>query len=65
MNQVVGTMEKKLMTYVTKDMNKWFLIDKILPAMKNLWPRKDARKPIFIQQDNARCHVDPNDVDFC
>jgi len=52
------------MTYVIK-VNKIFLIDRVSLAIKNLWPREDAGKPIFIQQDNARCHVDPNDVDFC
>ena len=29
------------------------------------WPREDFDKPIYIQQDNAKSHVDPNDVEFC
>lgn len=55
-------MEKKPMTSVTKEVNKRFLIDKFFASYQESMV---AGKPIFIQQDNARYHVDPNDVGFC
>lgn len=45
-----------------------FVIEKVLPAIRAKWPREDASKeskPIFIQQDNARPHIDPSDPIFC
>ena len=41
------------------------MIEKVLPAIKAKWPREDLRNPIFIQQDNARTHIDHNDDEFC
>jgi hypothetical protein len=61
---VAGTLEKKPITYVTREVNKMFLINHVLPAIKRLWPKEDAGKTIFIQQDNAKSHVDKNDEDF-
>jgi hypothetical protein len=63
-NRVVETLEKKLITSVTREVNKMFLINHVLPAIKRLWPKEDAGKTIFIQQDNAKSHVDKNDEDF-
>jgi hypothetical protein len=63
-NRVAGTLEKKPITYVTREVNKMFLINHVLPAIKRLWPKEDAGKTIFIQQDNAKSHVDKNDEDF-
>ncbi|CAN6327998.1 unnamed protein product [Urochloa humidicola] len=42
-----------------------FMIEKVLPAIRAKWPVEDANKPIFIQQDNARPHLSPNDKFFC
>jgi hypothetical protein len=50
---------------VTREVNKAFLIDKVLPAIKSMWPREDVGKTIYIQQDNARSHIATNDPDFC
>lgn len=47
-------MENKLMTSVTKEVIKMFLIDKVLSAIKNVWPREEMGELIFIQQDNTR-----------
>ncbi|KAF0697312.1 Aste57867_11995 [Aphanomyces stellatus] len=41
---------------------KAMLIDKVIPAIRDKWPRGDT-KNIKIQQDNARPHVPPCDVD--
>lgn len=41
-----------------------FLIQKVIPAIQSKWPREDAGKTIFIQQDNARTHVNPTDGAF-
>ena len=41
-----------------------YLISKVLPAIKEKWPREDAHRTIWIQQDNARTHVPPNDEQF-
>nr|XP_043630523.1 uncharacterized protein LOC122601854 [Erigeron canadensis] len=35
----------------------------ILPAIRSKWPR-DHTGPIFIQQDNAKPHIDVNDAEF-
>jgi hypothetical protein len=43
---------------------KTYLIDKVLPAIKEKWPREYIGSPIFIQQDNARTHIDPDDEYF-
>jgi hypothetical protein len=42
-----------------------FIIGKVLPAIRKKWPREDLGKPIFIQQDNARPHIDASDPLFC
>jgi len=41
-----------------------FLIEKVIPAIKSKWPQDAALETIFIQQDNARTHVSPNDLAF-
>lgn len=41
-----------------------YLIDKVLPAIKNSWPIEEAGETIFIQQGNARSHINQNDEDF-
>ncbi|KAL7141990.1 hypothetical protein ABFS83_08G092000 [Erythranthe nasuta] len=57
-NRVAGTLETKPITSVNKEVIGSYLIEKVLPAIKEKWPREDAGRPIFIQQDNARTHVD-------
>ncbi|KAL7099001.1 hypothetical protein ACP275_09G054300 [Erythranthe tilingii] len=48
-NRVAGTLETKPITSVNKD---------------EKWPREDVGRQIFIQQDNARTHINQNDVQF-
>lgn len=64
-NRAAGTLETKPITSINREVIKSFLIDKVLPAIKAKWPRGDLKYPIFIQQDNARTHIDINDADFC
>jgi hypothetical protein len=41
------------------------MLEKVLPAIREKWPHEDADKPIYIQQDNAKPHLSPNDRQFC
>lgn len=63
-NRAAGTLEKKPITSVTRDVNKMFLINHVLPATKNVWPKEYEGNIIFIQQDNAKSHVDKADERF-
>ena len=64
-NQPAGTLETKAMTSVGRDVSRLFLIEKVIPAIKEKWPKEDIGMDIFIQQDNAPSHVDPSDPEFC
>ncbi|XP_065862399.1 uncharacterized protein [Euphorbia lathyris] len=64
-NRAAGTLETKPINSITRDVIRSYLIGKVLPAIKEKWPRVDCRDPIFIQQDNARTHIDQNDEEFC
>ncbi|WCJ31488.1 hypothetical protein M5689_012980 [Euphorbia peplus] len=64
-NRVAGTMETKPITSVNRDIIRSFLIGKVIPAIRERWQRDEIIHPIFIQQDNAKTHVNPNDPEFC
>ncbi|CAN6327224.1 unnamed protein product [Urochloa humidicola] len=49
---------------VDRDTIRSYMITKLLPAIVNRWPREDAGKTIWIQQDNARTHVPVDDEQF-
>ncbi|KAG6948575.1 hypothetical protein JG688_00015033, partial [Phytophthora aleatoria] len=40
-----------------------YIINKVIPAIKKVWPRGEKWKVIFIQQDNSKPHLSPNDTD--
>lgn len=42
-----------------------FLIDKVLSAIKEKWLQEHVRKTLYMQQDNAPCHVFVDDEEFC
>ena len=63
-NRVVGTLETKLITSITRDIMRSYILEKVLPAIKMKWPREDINFPIFIQQDNARVHIRSDDQEF-
>jgi hypothetical protein len=64
-NRPAGTIEMKPINSITKDTSRQFMLEKVLPAIREKWPHEDADKPIYIQQDNAKPHLSPNDRQFC
>lgn len=64
-NRAAGTLETKAMTSVKRDTIRTYLTQKMLRDIREKWPRENIDKPIIIQQDNAKTHVDPKDVEFC
>ncbi|CAA7037110.1 unnamed protein product [Microthlaspi erraticum] len=63
-NREAGTMELKPMDSIKREDIKRCLIEKVLPNIRERWPTEDFGKTIFIQQDNARTHVDVNNEEF-
>ncbi|KAL4565371.1 hypothetical protein LXL04_029463 [Taraxacum kok-saghyz] len=62
-NRVAGTLETKPILSVTKEVTRSWLIEKVLPDIRAKWPGNQVG-PIFIQQDNAKPHIDVNDSEF-
>ncbi|KAL4564074.1 hypothetical protein LXL04_028124 [Taraxacum kok-saghyz] len=62
-NRVAGTLETKPILSVTKEITRSWLIEQVLPAIKAKWPPNHTG-PIFIQQDNAKPHIEVNDSEF-
>ncbi|KAK1608194.1 hypothetical protein QYE76_031867 [Lolium multiflorum] len=63
-NRKRGDWELKPCTEVDKAKTREYLVKFILPAIKAKWPASDRHKPIYIQQDNARTHIQPDDPIF-
>lgn len=63
-NREAGTMEMKPMTSIKRETIRAFFIEKVIPAIKKNWPREDSVRTIYIQQDNARTHIDLSDKQF-
>jgi hypothetical protein len=49
---------------VTRKVSREYLIENVLPVIKEKWPLEDRWGPVFIQQDNAKYHLLPNDPEF-
>ena len=47
------------MTSVTKDVVRAMIIEKVIPAIKNVWP--SSSKKVIIQQDNTKPHCATDD----
>ena len=58
-NRPKGTIETKAMTSVTNMEYAQFITDKLLPAIRDKWPRSCPYHQPKIQPDNARPHVQP------
>jgi len=58
-----GTLELKPLK-VTRDVMREYLCEKLIPAIQDQWPDEDEKRTIFIQQDNAKPHLLPNDEVF-
>ncbi|WOH12833.1 hypothetical protein DCAR_0832342 [Daucus carota subsp. sativus] len=63
-NRPAGTLVTKPMTSVGRDTVRSFLINKVVPAIIEKWPDDVHNTTLFIQQDNARTHINPNDEEF-
>lgn len=63
-NRLKGTLVTKPIN-VTRDVSRSYLITKVLPAIVAKWPPEARVETIWIQQDNARTHIEPNDEAFC
>ncbi|WOH08246.1 hypothetical protein DCAR_0727684 [Daucus carota subsp. sativus] len=63
-NRRAGTLETSPITSVGRDMRRISLFSKVLPAIMLKWPLNDMNKLIYIQQDNAKVHIHPNDEKF-
>src|SRR6266508_1922687 len=61
---IVGTLVTKAMTSVTKETIRDYMLNKVLPAIKSKWTAEEKGMSIFIQQDNAKTHIDVNDPEF-
>ncbi|XP_074315129.1 uncharacterized protein LOC141651310 [Silene latifolia] len=62
-NREKGTLEVKPIESITKEVVKQCLLEKVIPAIKAKWPL-NASGNIWIQQDNAKPHISPKDLDF-
>ena len=63
-NRDAGTLELKASTSVKREDIRACLIEKVIPVIHERWPVEDRGKTIFIQQDNARTHVQCGDQEF-
>lgn len=63
-NREAGTLEMKASTSVKREDIRACLINKVIPMIHERWPKEDHGKTIFIQQDNARTHIDCGDKEF-
>jgi hypothetical protein len=62
-NREKGTLELKSLT-VMRDVMREYMLNKVIPAILDKWPDEDLGRTIWIQQDNAKPHLLPNDPDF-
>ncbi|GAA0150743.1 hypothetical protein LIER_09612 [Lithospermum erythrorhizon] len=63
-NRAAGTMETKPILAVTQDLSRSWMIEKVLPAIRDRWPMYSRGSTIYIQQDNARPHIKALDEKF-
>ncbi|XP_058211657.1 uncharacterized protein LOC131323836 [Rhododendron vialii] len=63
-NHPAGILETKAIISVTKDIIRSCMINQVLPAIHSKWPHSSAHETIFIQQDNAKPHIQPFDLQF-
>ncbi|XP_021854535.2 uncharacterized protein [Spinacia oleracea] len=62
-NRARGTLETKVVQSITKEVIRQKLIDKVLPAIRQKWPRH-VSTTVWIQQDNAKPHITGDDIQF-
>lgn len=64
LNRVAGTLETKSISPINRDVMRSFLIEKVIPDIKKIWPREDYCYLIFFQQDNVKPHIRRKDEEF-
>ena len=64
-NREARTWEVKPIAHITRDVIREFMIQRVLPAIREKWPMEDIHKPIYIVQDNAPSHLEVTDPLFC
>ena len=67
-NRPKGAPVTKNMESVTRDVYREFLLTRVIPTIKDKWPKESRGEAIFIQQDNATPHIlldDPEVVEAC
>ncbi|GAA0172396.1 hypothetical protein LIER_26233 [Lithospermum erythrorhizon] len=63
-NQAEGTLVTKPILSITQDVIRPCILEKEIPTIKEKWPSCSRMSTIYIQQDNARPHIDPLDDKF-
>jgi len=63
-NRKAGMLELKPMVSIKREDIKRCLIEKLISKIREKWSREDFGKTIFVQQNNARTHVDTRDAEF-
>jgi len=59
-----GTLEWKTSTLVKREDIRACLINQVILRIHETWPKENRGKTIFIQQDNAKTHVECDDKEF-
>ncbi|XP_051197028.2 uncharacterized protein [Lolium perenne] len=59
-----GTWEVKPSPSVDREKSREYIVNYVLPAIKEKWPEKDRWSTVYIQQDNARTHIKADDPIF-
>jgi hypothetical protein len=62
-NRDKGALELKSVI-VNRDVMRQYMCEKVVPAIQDMWPDEDEGRTIFIQQDNAKPHLLPDDNVF-
>ncbi|XP_047330971.1 uncharacterized protein LOC124934477 [Impatiens glandulifera] len=62
-NRAAGTLETKAITSITREVMKDYMINRVVPDLKALWPLTEGTN-IVIQQDNARPHFNDDDIQW-
>ncbi|KAM0873157.1 hypothetical protein ACQ4PT_038204 [Festuca glaucescens] len=63
-NRLRGAWELKPADKVDREKSREYLVKYVLPAIKEKWPESDRWNTIYIQQDNAKTHIKPDDPLF-
>ena len=63
-NRPAGTLETKPINPINKEMTRRMMIEKVVPAIISKWPGGNGGGIIYIQQDNAKPHINLDDPEF-